>query len=104
MIKRTFFSACIVARVKRWDTGWGSELPNHREERSTFCWLSDSNPVVRDTSSFVSWCTKLSESNPESVECLCTDNSVASSNVFVELGQMENNDRTLKELATPDVA
>ncbi|RDX89968.1 hypothetical protein CR513_28221, partial [Mucuna pruriens] len=33
----------------------------------------------------------------------CTDNSVASSNIFVELGQMENNDRTLKELATPDV-
>ncbi|RDX88577.1 hypothetical protein CR513_29817, partial [Mucuna pruriens] len=33
----------------------------------------------------------------------CTDNSVASSNIFVEPGQMENNDRTLKELATPDV-
>ncbi|RDX67623.1 hypothetical protein CR513_53477, partial [Mucuna pruriens] len=33
----------------------------------------------------------------------CTDNSVASSNIFAELGQMENNDRTLKELATPDV-
>ncbi|RDX70124.1 hypothetical protein CR513_50666, partial [Mucuna pruriens] len=34
---------------------------------------------------------------------LCTDNSVASSNIFAEPGQMENNDRTLKELATPDV-
>ncbi|RDX75813.1 hypothetical protein CR513_44270, partial [Mucuna pruriens] len=33
----------------------------------------------------------------------CTDNSVASSNIFAEPGQMENNDRTLKELATPDV-
>ncbi|RDX74549.1 hypothetical protein CR513_45700, partial [Mucuna pruriens] len=32
-----------------------------------------------------------------------TDNSVSSSNVFAEPGQMENNDRTLKELATPDV-
>ncbi|RDX98296.1 hypothetical protein CR513_18805, partial [Mucuna pruriens] len=35
---------------------------------------------------------------------LCIDNSVASSNIFVEPGQMENNDRTLKELATPDVS
>ncbi|RDY07556.1 hypothetical protein CR513_08304, partial [Mucuna pruriens] len=34
---------------------------------------------------------------------LCTDNSVASSNIFAEPGQMKNNDRTLKELATPDV-
>ncbi|RDX71608.1 hypothetical protein CR513_49024, partial [Mucuna pruriens] len=34
---------------------------------------------------------------------LCTDNSVASSNIFIEPGQMENNDRTLKELATLDV-
>ncbi|RDX79329.1 hypothetical protein CR513_40258, partial [Mucuna pruriens] len=34
---------------------------------------------------------------------LCTDNLVSSSNVFAESGQMENNDRTLKELATPDV-
>ncbi|RDX65267.1 hypothetical protein CR513_56088, partial [Mucuna pruriens] len=33
----------------------------------------------------------------------CTDNSVASSNIFTEPGQMENHDRTLKELATPDV-
>ncbi|RDX75809.1 hypothetical protein CR513_44275, partial [Mucuna pruriens] len=33
----------------------------------------------------------------------CIDNSVASSNIFAEPGQMENNDRTLKELATPDV-
>ncbi|RDX74355.1 hypothetical protein CR513_45906, partial [Mucuna pruriens] len=32
-----------------------------------------------------------------------TDNSVASYNIFAEPGQMENNDRTLKELATPDV-
>ncbi|RDY10499.1 hypothetical protein CR513_04972, partial [Mucuna pruriens] len=32
-----------------------------------------------------------------------TDNFVSSSNVFAEPGQMENNDRTLKELATPDV-
>ncbi|RDX66591.1 hypothetical protein CR513_54632, partial [Mucuna pruriens] len=32
-----------------------------------------------------------------------TDNSVASSNIFAQTGQMENNDRTLKELATPDV-
>ncbi|RDX70175.1 hypothetical protein CR513_50615, partial [Mucuna pruriens] len=28
---------------------------------------------------------------------------VSSSNIFAELGQMENNDRTLKELATPYV-
>ncbi|RDX94341.1 hypothetical protein CR513_23290, partial [Mucuna pruriens] len=28
---------------------------------------------------------------------------VSSSNIFAEPGQMENNDRTLKELATPDV-
>ncbi|RDY05586.1 hypothetical protein CR513_10562, partial [Mucuna pruriens] len=34
---------------------------------------------------------------------LCTDNYVASSNIFVEPRQMENNDRTLKELATLDV-
>ncbi|RDY08289.1 hypothetical protein CR513_07496, partial [Mucuna pruriens] len=34
---------------------------------------------------------------------LYIDNSIASSNIFVELGQMENNDRTLKELATLDV-
>ncbi|RDX93405.1 hypothetical protein CR513_24344, partial [Mucuna pruriens] len=33
----------------------------------------------------------------------CTDNSIASSNIFAEPGQMENNDRTLKELATPYV-
>ncbi|RDY04769.1 hypothetical protein CR513_11479, partial [Mucuna pruriens] len=32
-----------------------------------------------------------------------TDISISSSSHFVELGQMENNDRTLKELATPDV-
>ncbi|RDY12952.1 hypothetical protein CR513_02192, partial [Mucuna pruriens] len=31
-----------------------------------------------------------------------TDNYVASSNIFVEPRQMENNDRILKELATPD--
>ncbi|RDX70783.1 hypothetical protein CR513_49937, partial [Mucuna pruriens] len=34
----------------------------------------------------------------------CTDNSVASSNMFTSPGQMENHDRTLKELATPDVS
>ncbi|RDX67627.1 hypothetical protein CR513_53473, partial [Mucuna pruriens] len=34
---------------------------------------------------------------------LSTDISPSSSNIFVELGEMENNDRTLKELATPDV-
>ncbi|RDY07846.1 hypothetical protein CR513_07985, partial [Mucuna pruriens] len=34
---------------------------------------------------------------------LCTDNSVASSNIFAKPVQMENNDGTLKELATPDV-
>ncbi|RDX97292.1 hypothetical protein CR513_19950, partial [Mucuna pruriens] len=33
----------------------------------------------------------------------CTDNSVASSNIFAEPRQMENNDRMLKELATLDV-
>ncbi|RDX85597.1 hypothetical protein CR513_33189, partial [Mucuna pruriens] len=33
----------------------------------------------------------------------CTDHSVASTNIFSEPGQMENHDRTLKELATPDV-
>ncbi|RDY04252.1 hypothetical protein CR513_12057, partial [Mucuna pruriens] len=33
----------------------------------------------------------------------CTNNSVTSSNIFAEPGQMENNDRTLKEMATPDV-
>ncbi|RDY05557.1 hypothetical protein CR513_10591, partial [Mucuna pruriens] len=33
----------------------------------------------------------------------CTDNSVASSNIFAEPGHMENYDRTLKEQATPDV-
>ncbi|RDY05552.1 hypothetical protein CR513_10598, partial [Mucuna pruriens] len=33
----------------------------------------------------------------------CTDNSVASSNIFAKPGQMENNDRTLKELATLNV-
>ncbi|RDX78346.1 hypothetical protein CR513_41394, partial [Mucuna pruriens] len=33
----------------------------------------------------------------------CTDNSVASSNIFAEPRQMENNDKTLKELATPGV-
>ncbi|RDY10461.1 hypothetical protein CR513_05019, partial [Mucuna pruriens] len=32
-----------------------------------------------------------------------TNSFVSSSNVFAEPGQMENNDRTLKELATPDV-
>ncbi|RDX96924.1 Retrovirus-related Pol polyprotein from transposon 17.6, partial [Mucuna pruriens] len=32
-----------------------------------------------------------------------TNALVSSSNIFVEPGQMENNDRTLKELATPDV-
>ncbi|RDY13910.1 hypothetical protein CR513_01105, partial [Mucuna pruriens] len=32
-----------------------------------------------------------------------TDNSVASSNIFTELGKMENHDKTLKELATLDV-
>ncbi|RDX62871.1 hypothetical protein CR513_58759, partial [Mucuna pruriens] len=34
---------------------------------------------------------------------LYTDNSVACSNIFAEPGEMENNDRTLKELATLDV-
>ncbi|RDX92456.1 hypothetical protein CR513_25423, partial [Mucuna pruriens] len=33
---------------------------------------------------------------------LSTYISASSSNIFVEPGQMENNDRTLKELATPD--
>ncbi|RDX92179.1 putative mitochondrial protein, partial [Mucuna pruriens] len=32
-----------------------------------------------------------------------TDHFVASTNIFTEPGQMENHDRTLKELATPDV-
>ncbi|RDX65747.1 hypothetical protein CR513_55571, partial [Mucuna pruriens] len=32
----------------------------------------------------------------------CTDNSVASSNIFTKPRQMENHDRTLKELATLD--
>ncbi|RDX71640.1 hypothetical protein CR513_48986, partial [Mucuna pruriens] len=32
-----------------------------------------------------------------------TDNSISSFSHFVEPGQMENNDRTLKELATPDM-
>ncbi|RDX69571.1 hypothetical protein CR513_51304, partial [Mucuna pruriens] len=32
-----------------------------------------------------------------------TDNFIASTNIFSEPGQMENHDRTLKELATPDV-
>ncbi|RDX68999.1 hypothetical protein CR513_51946, partial [Mucuna pruriens] len=31
---------------------------------------------------------------------LCTNNFVISFNIFAEPGQMENNDRTLKELAT----
>ncbi|RDX85328.1 hypothetical protein CR513_33498, partial [Mucuna pruriens] len=34
---------------------------------------------------------------------LYTDILVSSSNTFIEPGQMENHDRTLKELATPDV-
>ncbi|RDX92019.1 hypothetical protein CR513_25908, partial [Mucuna pruriens] len=34
---------------------------------------------------------------------LHTDILVSSSNTFIELGQMENHDRMLKELATPDV-
>ncbi|RDX69604.1 hypothetical protein CR513_51260, partial [Mucuna pruriens] len=34
---------------------------------------------------------------------LCTENSITSSNIFVEPGQMKNNDRMLKELATLDV-
>ncbi|RDX91640.1 hypothetical protein CR513_26347, partial [Mucuna pruriens] len=34
---------------------------------------------------------------------LSTDISASSSNIFAEPGQMENNDRTLKELATPNV-
>ncbi|RDX88434.1 hypothetical protein CR513_29975, partial [Mucuna pruriens] len=34
---------------------------------------------------------------------LYTDNLVSSSNILAELGHMENNNRTLKELATPDV-
>ncbi|RDY10266.1 hypothetical protein CR513_05250, partial [Mucuna pruriens] len=55
--------------------------------------------VVGDTSSFVSLCAKLSEVESR----LSTDISASSSNIFVEPGQMENNDRTLKELATPDV-
>ncbi|RDX71813.1 hypothetical protein CR513_48782, partial [Mucuna pruriens] len=33
----------------------------------------------------------------------CTDHFVASTNIFLESGKMENHDRTLKELATPDV-
>ncbi|RDX88067.1 hypothetical protein CR513_30391, partial [Mucuna pruriens] len=33
----------------------------------------------------------------------CTDHFIASTNIFTEPGQMENHDRTLKELATPDV-
>ncbi|RDY05614.1 hypothetical protein CR513_10533, partial [Mucuna pruriens] len=41
--------------------------------------------------------------NSRSSDLFCTDNSVASSNSFAKPGQMENNDRTLKELATPDV-
>ncbi|RDX88435.1 hypothetical protein CR513_29976, partial [Mucuna pruriens] len=34
---------------------------------------------------------------------LCTDNFVSSPNIFAEQEQMENNDRTLKELATRDM-
>ncbi|RDX84521.1 putative mitochondrial protein, partial [Mucuna pruriens] len=33
----------------------------------------------------------------------CTDHFITSTNNFTEPGQMENHDRTLKELATPDV-
>ncbi|RDX86082.1 Retrovirus-related Pol polyprotein, partial [Mucuna pruriens] len=40
---------------------------------------------------------------PPPLTKLCADNSVASFNDFAEPGQMENYDRTLKELATPDV-
>ncbi|RDX79852.1 hypothetical protein CR513_39670, partial [Mucuna pruriens] len=32
-----------------------------------------------------------------------TDHFIASTNIFTEPGQMENHDRTLKELATPDM-
>ncbi|RDY04774.1 hypothetical protein CR513_11473, partial [Mucuna pruriens] len=37
------------------------------------------------------------------VDLLSTNLSASSSNIFSEPGQMENNDRTFKELATPDV-
>ncbi|RDX96708.1 hypothetical protein CR513_20600, partial [Mucuna pruriens] len=38
-----------------------------------------------------------------SIPELSTDISASSSNIFAKPGQMENNDRTLKELATLDV-
>ncbi|RDX64702.1 hypothetical protein CR513_56713, partial [Mucuna pruriens] len=110
--------------------------------------MTEKEAIIRDTSSSVSLCAKLSEvksrvcrvcllrveltlyafdpeiektfsrlrkamnlvvNNSRSFDSiinsnqLCTNNSVASSNIFAEPRQMENNDRTLKELATQDV-
>ncbi|RDY05004.1 hypothetical protein CR513_11207, partial [Mucuna pruriens] len=50
--------------------------------------------------------TKINSGSANSVRdsnMLYTDILVSSSNTFIEPGQMENHDRTLKELATPDV-
>ncbi|RDX62993.1 hypothetical protein CR513_58620, partial [Mucuna pruriens] len=52
--------------------------------------------VVGDTSSFVSLCAKPEvKSNPESVDCRVSR--------VLESKMENNNERTLKELATPDV-
>ncbi|RDY13754.1 hypothetical protein CR513_01285, partial [Mucuna pruriens] len=50
--------------------------------------------VISNSSNFVS---NFDNSSPT------TNNSDSSTNNFAELDQMENNDKTLKELATPDV-
>ncbi|RDX82878.1 hypothetical protein CR513_36279, partial [Mucuna pruriens] len=63
------------------------QLGQYREELTTKNELYQIGAVAGDTSSFVSLCAKLSEVKSR----VC------------RLGQMENNDRMLKELATPDV-
>ncbi|RDY00192.1 Retrovirus-related Pol polyprotein, partial [Mucuna pruriens] len=53
---------------------------------------------IRNTAVNISSINSVADSNQ-----FYTNTFVSSSNVFVEPGQNENNDRTLKELATPDV-
>ncbi|RDX93575.1 hypothetical protein CR513_24146, partial [Mucuna pruriens] len=61
----------------------------------TFCRLRKTRKIVANNSSSFD---SIINSNQLSINIFAS-----SSNIFVEPGQMENNDKTLKELATPDV-
>ncbi|RDX99218.1 hypothetical protein CR513_17765, partial [Mucuna pruriens] len=91
----------IVIRTSKADMDW--ELKSSTDPLYTF------DPEIEKTLHRLRKARNLVVNNSRSFDSVinsnqwCTNNSVASSNIFAEPRQMENNDRTLKELATPDV-